>query len=192
MHACSIAQSCLTLQEPVDCSLPGSYGCGISQARILEWVVMSSSRGSAQPRDWTCISWVFSIGRRIPYHCITWQVPRYQQELPSHYVDWCVTSVSTSYNSPHLFPPSHTASLLSFHKHGRSLLRAYVLVLLPRVPPPDIYLACSLTSFKYLLKCHFLSEGNGKPLQYSCLENPINSMNRQKDRTLKDGNSPGR
>ena len=29
-------------------------------------------------------------------------------------------------------------------------------------------------------------EGNGKPLQYSCLENPINSMNRQKDRTLKD------
>ena len=29
-------------------------------------------------------------------------------------------------------------------------------------------------------------EGNGKPFQYSCLENPINSMKRQKDRTLKD------
>ena len=29
-------------------------------------------------------------------------------------------------------------------------------------------------------------EGNGKPLQYSCLENPINSMKRQSDRTLKD------
>ena len=29
-------------------------------------------------------------------------------------------------------------------------------------------------------------EGNGKPLQYSCLENPLNSMKRQKDRTLKD------
>ena len=29
-------------------------------------------------------------------------------------------------------------------------------------------------------------QGNGKPLQYSCLENPINSMKRQKDRTLKD------
>ena len=29
-------------------------------------------------------------------------------------------------------------------------------------------------------------EGNGKPLQYSCLENPINSMKRKKDRTLKD------
>ena len=29
-------------------------------------------------------------------------------------------------------------------------------------------------------------EGNGKPLQYSCLENPMNSIKRQKDRTLKD------
>ena len=29
-------------------------------------------------------------------------------------------------------------------------------------------------------------EGNGKPLQYSCLENPMNSMKRQKDRTVKD------
>ena len=29
-------------------------------------------------------------------------------------------------------------------------------------------------------------EGNGKPLQYSCLENPMNSMKRQKDRTRKD------
>ena len=31
-----------------------------------------------------------------------------------------------------------------------------------------------------------IGEGNGKPLQYSCLDNPMNSMERQKDRTLKD------
>ena len=35
-------------------------------------------------------------------------------------------------------------------------------------------------------KTWFTGEGNGKPLQYSCLENPTNSMKRQKDRTLKD------
>ena len=35
-------------------------------------------------------------------------------------------------------------------------------------------------------KMWFTEEGNGKPLQYSCLENPMNSMKRQKDRTLKD------
>ena len=35
-------------------------------------------------------------------------------------------------------------------------------------------------------KMWFTGEGNGKPLQYSCLENSMNSMKRQKDRTLKD------
>ena len=35
-------------------------------------------------------------------------------------------------------------------------------------------------------KMWFIGEGNGKPLQYSCLENPMNSMKRQKDRILKD------
>ena len=35
-------------------------------------------------------------------------------------------------------------------------------------------------------KTWFTGEGNGKPLQYSCLENPMKSMKRQKDRTLKD------
>ena len=35
-------------------------------------------------------------------------------------------------------------------------------------------------------KMWFTAEGNGKPLQYSCLESPMNSMKRQKDRTLKD------
>ena len=35
-------------------------------------------------------------------------------------------------------------------------------------------------------KMWFTREGNGKPLQYSCLENPMNSMKRQRDRTLKD------
>ena len=44
---------CLTLCDPMDCSLPGSFVDGIFQARILEWVVISFSRGSSQPRDRT-------------------------------------------------------------------------------------------------------------------------------------------
>ena len=36
-------QSCLTLSDPMDCSLPGSSAHGTSQARVLEWVAMSSS-----------------------------------------------------------------------------------------------------------------------------------------------------
>ena len=53
----SVAKSCLTLCNPVNCnSLPGSSVHGIFQARILEWVASSSSRGSSRPRDWTCPS----------------------------------------------------------------------------------------------------------------------------------------
>jgi len=46
-----VAQLCLTLCDPA-----GSSVCRILQARILEWVAISYSRGSSWPRDWTCIS----------------------------------------------------------------------------------------------------------------------------------------
>ena len=58
-HGCVCAQllqSCLTLCDPMDCSLPRSSLHGILQARILEWIVMLSSRGSSWPRDWTPVS----------------------------------------------------------------------------------------------------------------------------------------
>ena len=46
-----VAQSCPTLCYPVDCSLPGFSVQGILQARILEWVTISFSRGSSRLRD---------------------------------------------------------------------------------------------------------------------------------------------
>jgi len=49
-------KSCLTLCDPMDCSLSGSSIRGILQARILEWVAISFSRGSSQPRDRTPVS----------------------------------------------------------------------------------------------------------------------------------------
>ena len=56
MCVCSVSQSCPILRSPMDCSLPGSSTHGIFQARILEWVATSSSRGFSWPRDWNCIS----------------------------------------------------------------------------------------------------------------------------------------
>ena len=53
---CSVAQSCLTLYDPMDCSPPGSSVHGISRARLLEWVAISFSWGSSQPKDQTCVS----------------------------------------------------------------------------------------------------------------------------------------
>ena len=65
------AQSWPTLFNPMDCSLPGSSVHGIFQARILEWVANSFSRGFSQPRDQTFISCVSCIGRQILYHWAT-------------------------------------------------------------------------------------------------------------------------
>ena len=58
-----VAQSCPTLCHPVDCALPGSSVHGILQARILEWVAISFSRGSSRPRDRTQFSHI--EGRRF-------------------------------------------------------------------------------------------------------------------------------
>ena len=74
-----VAQSCLMLCDPVDCSPPGSSVHGIMQARILEWAAISFSRGSSQPRDQT---WVFCIASRFSYHlnhqgspyCFSWHI----------------------------------------------------------------------------------------------------------------------
>ena len=53
---CEVAQSCPTLCNPMDFSAPGSSVWGILQARILEWVALSFSRGSSQLKDQTCVS----------------------------------------------------------------------------------------------------------------------------------------
>ena len=58
-----VAQSCLTLPDPMDCSLPGSSLHGILQASVLEWGAISFSRGSSRPRDRTRVSWF--PGRRF-------------------------------------------------------------------------------------------------------------------------------
>ena len=50
---CLVTQSCPTLCDPMDYSMPDSSVLGIFQARILEWVAISFSRGSSWPRDWT-------------------------------------------------------------------------------------------------------------------------------------------
>ena len=64
LRVCLVIQSCRTLPHSMDCSPPGSSIHWISQARVLEWVAISSSRGSSPPRHQARIS---CTGRRILY-----------------------------------------------------------------------------------------------------------------------------
>ena len=62
---CLAAKSCPLFCDPMDCNPPGSSVHGITQARILEWVAISLSSVSSQPRDQTCVS---CVGRQVLYH----------------------------------------------------------------------------------------------------------------------------
>ena len=71
----SCPHACVTLCNPMNCNLPGSSVHGIFQARILEWVAISYSRGSSWPRDGThvpCVSWLAS---GIFTTSATWEAP---------------------------------------------------------------------------------------------------------------------
>ena len=68
--------SCPTLCDPMDYNLPGSSVRGIFQARTLEWVSTSYSRGSFQPRDQTCIFYASCTGQQILYYHPTWEALR--------------------------------------------------------------------------------------------------------------------
>ena len=68
MCAYSVTQSFPSFCDHMDCNLPGSSVHGVFQAKILEWVAISYSRGPSRPRDGTRVSWVFYIGRWMRYH----------------------------------------------------------------------------------------------------------------------------
>ena len=69
MHAYTLSHfTCVWLCDPMEYSPPGSSVHGILQARILEWVAFSSSRGSTRPRDGTHVSYISCTGRQILSH----------------------------------------------------------------------------------------------------------------------------
>ena len=71
---CLVRQSGPAFCDPMDCSPPGSSVHGILQARVPEWVAISSSGESSQPRAWSRSSCVSCIDRRVLYHWTTTEV----------------------------------------------------------------------------------------------------------------------
>ena len=62
-----LLKSCTNLRNPMDCSLPVSFGHRILQTRILKWVAISFSRESSWPRNGTCISCTSCISHHLGF-----------------------------------------------------------------------------------------------------------------------------
>ena len=172
LHACHSAVS--NSLQAVDCSPPGSSVCGILQARILEWVAISTFRGSSWPKDWTCISSISCIGRWILYHWATWEAPS-----RPHYSMWKLLALTSEYydrfllmdggdsrlelkNRTFLFLTIWSQTVPQVKRRGESLLCFCIihgigprwhklLELQPRIHPGKV---CSLTLTKFPLICY--------------------------------------
>ena len=97
----SVAQSCPTICGPMDCSLSGSSVHGIFQARVLEWIAISFSRGSSRPRNPTQVSRI--AGRRftiwatresmvfpvVMYGCESWTIKKAECQIIDAFELWC-------------------------------------------------------------------------------------------------------
>ena len=87
------AQSCLTLWDPMNHSPPSSSIHGIFQARIVEWVAITYSRGSSQPRDQTLIFNPMSLDSQF---CILTPSPRGEKIKKCVYQTYLETAMMIS------------------------------------------------------------------------------------------------
>ena len=116
-----VAQLCPTLCNPMDGSPPGSYVHGIFQARILEWVAISFSGRSSQPRDRTQVSSASFTGRchwevdSLPW--ATWEASSKHKCLWKKCVSRLMASIQLSFHvtSPKLILKLHVNASLKTH-----------------------------------------------------------------------------
>ena len=125
----------------MDCSLTDSSVHGILQARILEWVAISYSRGSCWPRDRTLDSCISCTDRRILYHCPTWETHTYTFSSVSSVAQSCPTLCDPMNRSTPGLPVHHQLpEFTQTHVHWVSdAIQPFILcrplLLLPPIPP---------------------------------------------------------
>ena len=100
---CLVTQLCPTLCDPLDCSPPASSAHGVFQAKILEWVSISSSRKSSWPRDWTHVSSVPSIAGGFFSHQVTFSIHQgshkpFEKKTDCHGSEIAILAIPFRYN----------------------------------------------------------------------------------------------
>ena len=140
----------------MDCSLPGSSVHGIFQTRVLEWGAIAFSRGSTQPRDWTRVSCI--VDRRFTIWA-TREDREVDNQVLLYVLSWIVRRIGDIKNSLGHKNSFTYFTCLSLGFPGGSDGKA------------SAYNEGDLGSISGLGRSP--GEGNGNPLQYSCLENPM-------------------
>ena len=117
-----VAQSCPTLCDPMGCSLPGSSVHEIFQAIVLEWIAISFSRGSSQPRDRTRVSRI--VDRRFTVWATCFSEVIFKSSfmlncLPSSF--WYVLVLFDNWNKCLRFPPFYVQSLKVYSADRKTL-----------------------------------------------------------------------
>ena len=163
-------QLCQTLCDPMDYSPPGSSVHAISQARILEWSAISSSRGSSWPRDHTLYAGAAAdrnniIANFCARHYSTNIVCIKSFNLYNHSLQWVVWVIDFTHEETEA--QRRGEILLRSHSKLRASQVAIVVKNLPA--------RAGGTRGKGLIPGSGRSPGggNGNPFQYSCLGNPM-------------------
>ena len=143
-----VTQSCLTLSDPMDCSLPGSSVHGIFQARVLEWVAISFSRRSSWSRDQTQVSWI--VGR-----CFTiWATRKSFWDIRLPLIPLQRISTSRRQHVNKTYPRSLLQGSFKAHKRQKNHSNLFKQILsrtfLTPICSPVNPLSFHLLSFKYL------------------------------------------
>ena len=133
-HAKSL-QSCPSLCNPMDCSPAGSSIHGILQAKILEWVAVPSSRGSAQPRYQTCVFYVSCLAGRFFITSATWEA--FWNGKNCHCDDWEQWFASSLVQGNHLWTFEN-------YPHMATVLETALVL----VKQPQVFLWKSLSHFQ--------------------------------------------
>ena len=116
---CLSALSCPALCNPVDCSPPGSSVRASLQARRLEQVAISFSRGSSRPRDRTIVFCIACVGRWLLYHCATWEAVQFVL-APGNF--FCTCSPVLKISRVDISPFFEADSLMSLYIERASLV----------------------------------------------------------------------
>ena len=122
-----LLQSHPTLCDPMDRKPQGSSVHGVIPERILEWVAISSSRGSSWPRDRTHSACASCVGRQTLYHWATW-------ETPSH------TGQGDDYYRGEVLVSMHHISGTWFHHGLLLMILLYFTLMYPWIILPVVFL----------------------------------------------------